>query len=426
MKKLLLLIALFPLVMGAAAQGQSGQKSFAVDFVGNSYTTQGEATRSRGSRNAQGVVLNADNKNTTSLYFRNDSTGSVSMMLVGFAPQGTGEVKVSVLGKDFTVKFDKNTLDSVSFGSVKTKTEGYIKVDFTPLLGSVSLRSLRISGAVSEKTLSYVHDFSTYWGNRGPSVHMSYTQPKEPSRWFYNEVTVPVGQDVIGSYYMANGFGEGYFGMQCNSATERRVLFSVWSPFVTDDPKSIPDSMQIVKLRQGKDVRIGEFGNEGSGGQSYLVFPWKAGNTYKFLGSVVPDGKGSTVYTAYFFAPEEGAWRLIASFKRPQTNTDYQRAHSFLENFSPTQGWITRQVLFGNQWALGVDGVWREITEAQFTYDATASAGVRKDYAGGELNGQFFLKNCGFFDQNTPYRAKFTRKATGVAPKIDFQALEKL
>jgi hypothetical protein len=47
------------------------------------------------------------------------------------------------------------------------------------------------------------------------------------------EITVPVGQDPIGSYFMANGFGEGYFGFQVNSKTERRVLFSVWSPFRT-------------------------------------------------------------------------------------------------------------------------------------------------------------------------------------------------
>ena len=30
---------------------------------------------------------------------------------------------------------------------------------------------------------------------------------------------------------MANGFGEGYFGIQVNGPNERRVLFSVWSPF---------------------------------------------------------------------------------------------------------------------------------------------------------------------------------------------------
>lgn len=31
--------------------------------------------------------------------------------------------------------------------------------------------------------------------------------------WFYNEVTVPKGYDAIGTYAMAIGFGEGYFGI---------------------------------------------------------------------------------------------------------------------------------------------------------------------------------------------------------------------
>ena len=35
--------------------------------------------------------------------------------------------------------------------------------------------------------------------------------------WFYSELTVPEGNDVIGSYFMANGFSEGYFGIQVNS-----------------------------------------------------------------------------------------------------------------------------------------------------------------------------------------------------------------
>ena len=72
---------------------------------------------------------------------------------------------------------------------------------------------------------------------------------------------------------------EGYFGIQVNSATERRILFSVWSPFSTDNPKEIPDDKKIKLLRKGKDVHTGEFGNEGSGGQSYLRYQWKTGTT---------------------------------------------------------------------------------------------------------------------------------------------------
>ena len=52
-------------------------------------------------------------------------------------------------------------------------------------------------------------------------------------------MTIPKNNDVVGSYFMANGFAEGYFGIQVNSETERRILFSVWSPYKTDDPNSI-------------------------------------------------------------------------------------------------------------------------------------------------------------------------------------------
>ncbi|MEA4949691.1 MAG: DUF3472 domain-containing protein, partial [Petrimonas sp.] len=43
--------------------------------------------------------------------------------------------------------------------------------------------------------------------------------------------------------------------------------------------------------------------------------------------------------TSYFFASDENRWRLIASFLRPKTHVFYTRAHSFLENFIPGQGY---------------------------------------------------------------------------------------
>lgn len=279
----------------------------------------------------------------------------------------------------------------------------------------------------SSEKLTYIHDFSAYWGRRGPSVHFRYTMPEETIEWFYNEITVPKGNDVIGSYYMANGFGEGYFGIQCNSKTERRVLFSVWSPFDTQDPKLIPDSLKIKLLRKGVGVYIGEFGNEGSGGQSFLRYNWKAGKTYKFLTQVKPDGKGNTIYTSYFFATDENRWRLIASFLRPQTNVYYTRAHSFLENFNPEQGYLTRRVLFGNQWFKTENGAWIEANESVFTYDETARKQVRLDYQGGynKQKNTFYLQNCGFFNESTPFESKFTRKKENKIPKINFSELEK-
>ena len=247
-------------------------------------------------------------------------------------------------------------------------------------------------------------------GNLKVKVHLNYPLPEGDFEWFYNEVTVPEDGETMHSYYMVAGFGEGYFGMQYNSDTERRILFSVWSPFETQNPKEIPEDHRVVMLRRGKDVHIGEFGNEGSGGQSYLRYPWKAGNTYPFLMQVRPDGKGNTIYTAYFYAADDKEWRLIAEFLRPKTNTWYKRPHSFLENFSPEQGYLTRKVCFSNQWARTAGGKWHRLTQAGFTNDGTARAGVRLDYRGGLTPDKkgVFLQMGGFFNENTPYGSRFT------------------
>ncbi|HBK42265.1 MAG TPA: hypothetical protein DDZ57_11935, partial [Porphyromonadaceae bacterium] len=206
------------------------------------------------------------------------------------------------------------------------------------------------------------------------------------------------------------------------------VLFSVWSPFNTQDPKRIPDSLKIKLLRKGEGVYIGEFGNEGSGGQSFLRYNWKAGKAYKFLTRIKPDGLGNTVYTSYFFASDENRWRLIASFLRPKTHVFYTRAHSFLENFIPGQGYLTRKVLFGNQWFVTSNRKWIEAGESVFTYDETARKQVRLDYRGGYNKQQnlFYLQNGGFFNKSTLYESRFTRKKENKIPKINFSELEKL
>jgi hypothetical protein len=241
--------------------------------------------------------------------------------------------------------------------------------------------------------------------------------------WFYNEVTVPKGNDIIGSYFMADGFGEGYFGMQVNSPTERHILFSVWSPFETDNPKEIPDSQKIQLIKKGDNVHAGEFGNEGSGGQSYMNYNWKAGTTYKFLLHARPDGNNHTTYTAYFYTPEDGNWHLIASFRRPATNTWLKHLYSFLENFSPEHGDKERRVLFGNQWIQTDKGEWIELNKIRFTADNTARKGYRMDYAGGVNENEFYLRNCGFFNDYTPIDTWFERPIKKRQPVIDLEKL---
>ncbi len=405
--------------VGLLAQPQQLQ----VGLTGNAYVT----SHPDGARITEnGIADWTDPQTVISFYFYLHQPEVADLSLYA---KGNSEVKVSCGDKSFKVRIQSDDYARVPVGSIEITTPGYVRVDLQGLsrtgdsYGDIS--QLLVDNVSGES--NYVKDFSDYWGRRGPSVHLGYDLPEGDTEWFYNEVTVPEDGETMHSYYMAAGFGEGYFGMQYNSPAERRILFSVWSPFDTQDPKDIPDDQKIKMLRRGKDVHIGEFGNEGSGGQSYLRYPWKAGETYKFLMHVRPDGNGNTVYTAYFYATDDNEWRLIASFLRPQTDTWYRHPHSFLENFNPEQGYLSRKVLFGNQWARSKEGKWTRLTDATFTHDATAKARVRLDYQGGNApDNRFYLKMGGFFNESVPMGTKFHCEPTGLAPEIDWQALEQL
>lgn len=418
MKKLCLMAWL---LFSASAFSQTS--SLEIGMSGNSYVTR----QHDGARiTDRGLTRWTDPKSVVSVYFYLHESTTADLSLLA---KGHSEIKVSYGKKHFKVRLDSDDFTQVPVGRISVSKPGYVRIDLQGLsMEGNSFGEVKqlVAANVSGKS-SYVTNFADYWGRRGPSVHLAYKLPAGDTEWFYNEVTVPKEGETMHSYYMAAGFGEGYFGMQYNSPTERRVLFSVWSPFDTQNPKDIPDSHKIKLLRKGKDVHIGEFGNEGSGGQSYLCYPWKAGRTYKFLMQVHPDNQGNTIYTAYFYAPEEKAWRLIASFQRPLTNTWYTHAHSFLENFNPEQGYLSRKVMFGNQWARSKDGKWTRITDATFTHDATASAGVRLDYQGGETkDNRFYLMMGGFFNESVSMGTQFHCEPTGQAPEIDWEALKQL
>lgn len=405
-------------------QKQVSADAVAVPIAGNTYVTAGKAGAVV---TTNGIESWTEAAAVLSSWFKVSSPGELNLFLKAKAQDGVSVLKVTVAGKTFAVKVKGTEEAVIPVGSVTVAEPGYVRVDMQGEKKEgaqfATISELLVDGAAAVEPLFFVRGFEPYWGLRGPSVHMKYTLPEEPVEYFYNEVTVPEGEDKTGSYFMTNGFGEGYCGIQANSDTERRILFSVWSPFTTDDPAAIPEDQRIRLLAKGEGVHIGEFGNEGSGGQSYLIYPWKAGQTYRLLTRVHPDGKGNTAYYAWFFAPEENQWRLIAGFARPQTNTWYTGAHSFLENFIPEQGYLERSVRFGNQWALTSKGEWKELTEGMFTYDATARAQVRMDYAGGVEEDCFYLRNGGFFADNTEFKSIFTRSANGNTPDVDVKKL---
>ena len=311
---------------------------------------------------------------------------------------------------------------------------GYIKIKLKGISKTgkffADVSDLIIQYEKSDSNLAYVKNGSSFhFGRRGPSVHLNFIVPddlKNNVHWFYNEITIPASMDKLGSYFEADGFSGGYFGMQVNSETERRILFSVWSPFETQNPEEIPDSLKIVLLKKGEAVHANDFGGEGSGGQSFMRFMWKAGNTYGFLLHAEVDSvHQTTTYTAYFKDVSADKYYLIASFKRPQTQTYLTHLYSFLENFIPETGDETRMGFYKNQWIVDDKNNWIELTDAKFTFDATAKGGYRKDYAGGVEGDKFFLKNCGFFNEFITPNQIFTRKSSVSKPNIDFNNLPK-
>ncbi|RKR85743.1 uncharacterized protein DUF5077 [Mucilaginibacter gracilis] len=368
----------------------------------------------------------------TSIYFSISEGQTLSFFLRLRVPQGKSTIKISVGNSNFTKQINNTGFDTVAIGNVKITESGYVKVDLQGIskTGSVfaDVSDLIVKGINPANDVVFVKQGSSFhFGRRGPSVHLRYAIPAEVKsnvKWFYSEITVPVGQDVVGSYFMADGFGEGYFGMQVNSETERRVLFSVWSPFDTQDPKSIPDSLKIKLNKKGDTVHAQEFGSEGSGGQSYMHYGWQAGKTYGFLINAQPNAvKGTTTFTAWFKDVAANKWFLVASFSRPKTVKYLTSLYSFLENFEPDNGNQTRMALYGNQWIADSQNKWLEITSVTYTGDATAKANYRKDYAGGLYGGKFYLKNGGFFNNFIPLNKTFNRPPTAAKPDIDLTAL---
>jgi hypothetical protein len=364
-------------------------------------------------------------------FFRANQSGNIHVWLFIESPDTASILQVTIEKNSRQIAANTSHGNRIDAGTWTLKDTGYHFIDVKALQGRNAgygqFTGIRVEGSPVGAASSFVKnndDNYFYWGRRGPSVHLNYKVDSTFNvSWFYNEITVPVGNDVIGSYYMANGFAEGYFGMQVISSDERRILFSIWSPYDTDDPEAIPDSLKIKMLAKGSDVQTGEFGNEGSGGQSFLRYNWKAGTTYGFLTHAQPNPGNTTTYSSWFYDRQAGTWKFIASFTRPSTTTYLKRLHSFLENFEPETGTINRKVFFSAQFVANEKGDWQEINQATFSVDQTGRKNFRKDYYGGTNGKSFLLENCGFFNQYQVPGTVFTRTASGKNPSIQLAGL---
>lgn len=425
------LFLLIIIALSACAYTQSPANKFTVPLGGNSWVSiKAKNGNEKVTNNGWQSWQHAET--VWSIYIKLQKTGILKMATTLNVPDGESKLQWTIGGKSKTIQVKGSANKEYEIGEWNIIQPGYLKIDVQGIskTGDVfaNVSDLQIEGTAVDEQTAFVKTNDGnyyYWGRRGPSVHINYdiSEVGEDIEWFYNEITVPVGSDPIGSYFMADGFGEGYFGMQVNSSSARRILFSVWSPYTTNNPKEIPEDKKIVLLKKGDDVHTGEFGNEGSGGQSYLKYNWKAGETYKFLVHAKPLDNVHTVYTAYFYAAEKKKWLLIASFSRPATHTYLKKLHSFLENFDPNTGNISRKAFYKNQWVRTKGGLWKPIKQMFLTADATAKKGYRMDYDGGIEKGKFYLRNCGFFNESALLKKIFFINKPLKEPNIKLRKL---
>jgi len=295
---------------------------------------------------------------------------------------------------------------SVDFGAFAITKTGYQRIELQGIKKSGSafpnLKTLSMNGTATQNA-----HFSLVERRNAASVHLSYPIPKEAQvEWFYNEVTVRTVP--LWSYYMACGFQRGYFGIQVNSPTERRVIFSIWDSGKEPDKRDlVPDENRVKLLAKGDSVVADSFGGEGTGGHSHLVYSWKQGETYRFLVHSQPEGSFTT-YSGYFYFPETQKWGLIARFRAPKDGNYLKGLYSFNENFGGANGQLLRVAEFGRQWVRTKEGTWVELTQAKFSHDSHGKT-ERKDYATGTKQGRFYLSNGGFVENGVRYGDSVTR-----------------
>ena len=164
------------------------------------------------------------------------------------------------------------------------------------------------------------------------SVHLGYPAPEGTA--FYNEVTVEKSAD--GTYFMACGWGKGYFGIQELANGKKVVIFSVWDPAAGDDPKKVAAGEAGQDAPQGRTAcgSGGSAARAPAGSRSSTTTGRPARRTASWS-PPKPDGNDRTAYTGHFYLPEKKEWKHLVTFS---TLTEGRAAEAGTTRSSRTSG----------------------------------------------------------------------------------------
>ncbi len=245
------------------------------------------------------------------------------------------------------------------------------------------------------------------------SVHLGYDAPQGSS--FLCEVTVR--QSAPGTYFCVCGFNHGYFGLQELADGKKLLIFSIWDPGNQDDPKTVKEEQRVKLVHQGEKVRIGRFGGEGTGGQSFLDYDWKTDQPYRFL-VMATYAKPRMEYAGWFYDPVAEKWRHMVTFFTLTKGELLGGYYSFIEDFrrNRVSAGQTRRAEFGGGWVQAEEGKWQALRSAQFTTDSNPVTNIDA----GTVEDRFFLTTGGkITNDHTPLGKPVTLKESSATQPVD-------
>ena len=243
------------------------------------------------------------------------------------------------------------------------------------------------------------------------SVHLAYSA--SGCKLFYNELVVE--QSEAGSYFMACGWNNGYFGIQELADHRKVILFSVWDAGGNDGSTNPEDRVEC--LYRAPDIQIKRFSGEGTGGQSIGNFTWTTGETNRFV--ITADARENrTAYSASIWLSDQRKWKHLATFRVNSTGKLMSGLYSFIEDFrrDGKSALEVRRAKFGNAWVEATGGHWQPLIQARFT--ASNASWEAKDSINAGTNGSwYFLTTGGDTRRAIPLNSIITAIAPGHPPQ---------
>lgn len=290
--------------------------------------------------------------------------------------------------------------DTLFAASLTIPQTGYYRYELKPIAApekAITINSLLFKAYTSGAQVNHI-DYQS-----SPSVHLSFRTTEPTTRsydWIYEEILVPKGSDPLATYYMSLGFFRGYMGIQTNSTTERRVLFSVWDSKDADHDKTMVAEDFVSLVDKDKQTTVNSFGNEGTGGQSYVkTANWQTGKPVKFLMNTRRMDNNSILISAWYSVSDKEGWKYVATWRAPHEQRMFDGFYSFIENYGYTNGQIPRKAYYYNAWGKeDATGKWVNFNKVGFSH-TDGREGQRVDYEQGvapEFPERFYMASGGY------------------------------